>query len=448
MSFAKKSFSVFTTSVALFFLNTITSIIVSRILGPVNRGAFTIIFLVPSFLMMFSNLGLNVSNIYFIGKRKDKLEHIVSNSLVLSLVLGITFILIFAFLFPFLYPLFFKSIKPYFFFIAVSTLPITLFNSYCGSILLANDKVKQVNLLSLITAISYFVFLTISLLLTKHYLAGVTISQILATLVTLGMAIFWLKKITAIKFRFYPGLARKFVKFGIKGYSANFMTYLSYRLDMFLVAYFLNTEAVGYYGLAVGLAEMLWYIPNSINTILYPKVSGLSNRDANDFTPKVCRNTLFLIGMASLGTLFFGKFIIKFAYGAVYLPALKPLLIILPGIVILSIGKILSSYTTGQGRPIIATYSSGTTLIVNVLLNLIFIPKWGIAGAAFASTVAYSLSAGVILIAFLKISGNGLRQTLLIKKDDFGIYKTILLKLFTRVILGREKLKTTISQNI
>lgn len=70
---------------------------------------------------------------------------------------------------------------------------------------------------------------------------------------------------------------------------------------------------------------------------------------------------------------------------------------------------------------------------MNVPINLWLIPKWGIAGAAFASTVAYIVATIVVIIAFVKISGKSWSDILLIKKQDFQDYKNIIFKIRKKI---------------
>lgn len=78
---------------------------------------------------------------------------------------------------------------------------------------------------------------------------------------------------------------------------------------------------------------------------------------------------------------------------------------------------------------IISKKSAVISLIVNIPLNLFLIPKWGISGAAFASTVAYTLATVIVIIAFTKISKKSWSDVLLIKKQDFQDYSNLLAKL-------------------
>ncbi|GAH81853.1 unnamed protein product [marine sediment metagenome] len=62
-------------------------------------------------------------------------------------------------------------------------------------------------------------------------------------------------------------------------------------------------------------------------------------------------------------------------------------------------------------------------------MNLWLIPRWGISGAAFASTVAYIMGTLVIISIFVKISHKSWGEILIIKKIDLQDYKNILYKI-------------------
>ncbi|MCP4607832.1 MAG: hypothetical protein GY845_03850 [Planctomycetes bacterium] len=176
------------------------------------------------------------------------------------------------------------------------------------------------------------------------------------------------------------------------------------------------------YALAVGIAEKLWILPGSIATILFPRVSSIKIQDANNLTPKVSRHTLSIMLLLALVLLLVCKPIIRIMYGFAYFPSVKPFMLLLPGIVALSVSKIFTADLAGRGKPEYGTLAALISLAVNIPLNIYLIPRWGIAGAAFASTVAYCLVTLISLIAFLKISGNSLLDTLIIKKQDIQTY--------------------------
>jgi len=181
-------------------------------------------------------------------------------------------------------------------------------------------------------------------------------------------------------------------KYGLKCYFGNLAQFLNYRLDMFLVAIFLTPIAVGFYSISVGIAEKLWMLPGSIATVLFSKISSLKDVEANNITSRVARHTFFIIFVISLFLAILAKPLIKILFGSAFLPSLAPLLILLPGVIALGGAKTLTADLAGRGRPEVGTIASFISLAVNVPLNLWLIPKWGISGAAFASSIAYIFS--------------------------------------------------------
>lgn len=131
-------------------------------------------------------------------------------------------------------------------------------------------------------------------------------------------------------------MLKESLRYGGKGYVGNIAQFLNYRLNIFLVAYFLDVAAVGFYVLAVGMAERLWMIPGSIGTVLFPRVAAIDKTQANQLTPKVSRHTLFIVFMLSIVLLALARPLIQLLFGTAFLPSVEPLMVLLPGIVALS----------------------------------------------------------------------------------------------------------------
>jgi Na+-driven multidrug efflux pump len=109
--------------------------------------------------------------------------------------------------------------------------------------------------------------------------------------------------------------------------------------------------------------------------------------------------------------------------------------ILLPGVVTLSIAKVLSGDLSGRGMPMYSTRAAIVALCLNVPLNFLLIPKWGISGAALASTISYSIQAAVLLYYFVNISPNGVFDTLVIKREDFQVYRRFVREQLDRIVL-------------
>ncbi|MEA2656880.1 MAG: hypothetical protein QOI23_2245, partial [Chloroflexota bacterium] len=225
-----------------------------------------------------------------------------------------------------------------------------------------------------------------------------------------------------LRFGLDRNVLRRLLGFGLKGYVANLLMFFNYRLDSLIVNALLGVASVGIYSIAVAIAEVIWNVAGALSTVMFPHISSLDRKAANRLTPVVSRNVWFLTLLAVIGAAVLGRWVIEFVFGPVMVAAVEPLLLLLPGILALSGAKVLASYLSGIGRPIYATWIAGGSVIATVALDLFLIPRYGIAGAAAASSVVYTLTAVATLVVFRKESGAGIIETIVIQPQDFGYY--------------------------
>jgi len=435
-SISKNSAITFSSQIVIFAVGIVTSIILARILGPTGKGVFALIILIPTVMLKLGSLGIEAANVYFTGSKKYNVKDIVSNSLVSAVFIGLILIVLFFGVSRLnVFQTFLKSnqIKPLYLWLVILVVPFSLLLGFFRSIFLGKEKIIKYNKINILQTVFYLIALIIFLLIFKQGVFGAIVSYILTTVSITLFVIFLIKKIIEIKFSLNKFLLKDQIKYGLKAYFGNLMQFLNYRLDMFLVAIFLAPAAVGLYSIAVGIAEKIWMLPGAIATVLFPRISSLNDREANNLTPKIARHTFLIIFILSLTLAIFAKPLIKILFGSAFLPSVMPLLILLPGIIALGGAKTLTADLAGRGKPQFGTYASFISLAVNIPLNLYLIPKWGISGAAFASSVAYIIATIVVIIAFVKISKKSWKEILLIKKQDFRDYKRIFSKIKNKI---------------
>ena len=431
-SLKKSGLITFLTQVSVFIFGFATSIILARVLGPEDRGIYALIILIPAVMGLLGTLGMDIANIYFSANKKYKLSDIISNSLVSSIGLGLVIILLFwvaSTTNAFQEFLIANNITFLYLWLAVFTVPIVLLSGFFNRILLGREQIVKFNTVAISKSIFQLGLVFVFLIVLDQGVFGAVLAYIVTTVCVALLVTLFIKKLNRINFSINFGLLKESLRYGGKGYLGNVAQFLNYRLDMLLVAYFLNVTAVGHYTIAVGMAERLWMIPGSIGTVLFPRVSAIADTQANQLTSKVSRHTLFIVFILSIVLIVLAKPLILIFFGISFLPSVEPLMILLPGIVALSFAKVLTSDLAGRGTPEFGTYASIVSLAVNIPLNLYFIPKWGISGAAFASSIAYILATLIIVAAFIKISEKSWFDILLINKQDFQDYKSFLHKL-------------------
>jgi O-antigen/teichoic acid export membrane protein len=132
--------------------------------------------------------------------------------------------------------------------------------------------------------------------------------------------------------------------YGIQAHISNILGFLNYRVDMFLVNWFLGPAAVGLYSVGVGIVEKLWMVSYSASTVLFPRVAAETEEQRRkEFTPLVARAVLWTTGLGALALVLLSRWIVLLLYSEAFLPAVGALQALLVGIVALSAGRVLAN---------------------------------------------------------------------------------------------------------
>lgn len=165
---------------------------------------------------------------------------------------------------------------------------------------------------------------------------------------------------------------------------------------------FISTDAeIGWYAAAYRVYEGLTYPPSILAAVTSPRLSYLFANDRRAHRVLLVRT---LLASMTLGILLGGaallaaRPIIVTLFGASYERGTMPLQILAGGAVFVFATWILhaAAISTNLDRRLVSTTVVGLT--VNVVLNLLFIPRWGISGAAAATVVAEVVTVALLLI--------------------------------------------------
>ncbi len=415
--FANDVLLTFSVQIFNFSLAILSNIITARTLGPFGKGSYSLIVLVSMLLVTVSGLGIGLANTYFVGNKKHAVKDIASNSIIFAFISGIIIAAIFIVYYYLTKPSYLADVDARCLVIALFAMPFFLAYTYLQCILLGVKRIKHYNAVTLTQPASFLVLLVILLITHKANLQYTVIAWVISVLGTTIISFILLRRVTGFggfKWRVF----KDSVAYGVKGHIGNILGQFHYRLIMFLVGYYLGNTFVGYYSVAVSLAETLWFFPGAVGTILFASTTGLSKEEANQKTPKICRTCIFITAITALILLALSKYIINILFGKEYIYALGPFTILLFGVLVFTLSKVLANELNGRGRPIIGTIAAAIALTTNIIFGILLIPRYGMTGAALASTVSYSIDGIVVLIAFTIISKVSVFDTLIIKRSD------------------------------
>jgi len=191
-----------------------------------------------------------------------------------------------------------------------------------------------------------------------------------------------------------------------------------------------NFGQVGFYTLAAGLVEKMWLFPESMREVIFVEVAN--QRKGKEFVARLCRISFFVLATASLLLGVSAPFFIPLLYSKEFLPAVLPFIILLPGILIFSFSKLLASYFAAINMVKINTYASILALVLNLGLNFWLIPKFGMNGAAIASTISYSAGAFLQVGLFLQRTKLPISAIFILHRSDFALLNELIRKILLK----------------
>jgi O-antigen/teichoic acid export membrane protein len=410
----------FVASLIVYAARFATSVIVARTIGVEGKGVYTLVLMVGSLLVLFLSFGLHSSFTYFTASKRYDSSDLAVFSLIASLLLSLVGGALFFWLYTnLLANNLLAGISPAYILLVLALLPFSLLSLFFSSIVLGKQQLIAYNAINVCRVVSNLVFQVISFLMGGG-VTGAILAWFASNLVAFIVSVWLVRADIFHRPHFSPQILRPATTYGIKSYLANLFTFFNYRLDAFLVNFYRGAADVGLYSTGVGVAELIWYIPNAISSTLFPKSSTLTRETSARLTAQASRQSLLVAVGLSLAGVLLGPVLIPLFYGADFAPSVEPFLLLLPGILGITITKIISANLAGVGKPQYTTYTAATTVVVTILLDVLLIPGYGINGAAVASTVAYLASAVLIVMWFCRESGLRWTDTIIPRREDLA----------------------------
>lgn len=383
-----------------------TTLLIARLLGPSGSGVYTMLVFLHSGLVMLASAGMPVANSYFIGKRLYSQEAIAANAVVTALLLGVSASAVGLGVLTLLKSSTFRDVPWQALFVALTIVPVAVLTQFLSGILLGANRVTTLAGLSLLG--SLFLLTGVGLLAVVRQLTVMNVVALWAVSTCVVSAAYARAVFTTLPFavRFDAGLFVKAVKFGAPSYLTNIISLFNLRLDVFLVGAFVGTAAVGHYGAAVAFAELSWYGASALATALYPRLTAAGREEALALLTRGARHAFITTAAIVLALLLVGRPLIPIVLGDAYRPSAALLVILLPGALLYGFAPVWSAFFTGHmGRPLISLAIAGLSLGLDGVLNVVFLPQYGVSAAAWSATAGYAVASVFAFTIVVKTTG-------------------------------------------
>lgn len=165
-----------------------------------------------------------------------------------------------------------------------------------------------------------------------------------------------------------------------------------YDTSTFFITYFMAIQFTGYYTTADPIARIPLIISISVATVILPaasEASSLKNKMLLDkYVTESYRYVVMTVLPLCVGIALFAAPLISRLFGPEFIQGAPVLSILVIGMTFYSLFMVSASISQGIGHPRIPMYILIIGTILNIILNYITVPLYGIVGAAAATTMA------------------------------------------------------------
>lgn len=192
----------------------------------------------------------------------------------------------------------------------------------------------------------------------------------------------------------------QFSKYDFFSSSVGWQIYNS--LDTLLIGYFLTNVAVSQYEIAWRLSMMVMMITGSISAVIFPSFSKLVEEGNSEKIENITKWSLvagFLISIPALaGSIVMGESILGYGFGPAYVSASLVLVILVADKSSHAIQEVYAQVIRAHDRPDICAGVTGGSVVLNATGNYLLIPRFGLLGAAIATTASFAAATIIYIV--------------------------------------------------
>lgn len=377
-------------------LGFLVTILITRNFSVEVFGEYSYLLSIALTCFQFAHLGFSSANTYYIVHNKRLLPFLLANTQVLGLIVGVITMIILLILNMFY---FHRDVS--LIIVTAMMVPFLVITELNRGLLIGLGKIKVANYLDLLSKV-FYTLMIIAVIIYFQSIWALLFAYVLQMLIYSSTSFYSLLKKSNNKLKTSYNLFKKTSNYSIRIYITLFLSFLVLKIDVYFIEYFMGNKPLGLYSLAASLATHLILIVQVIVPLLLPKLATIKNTTERI---KKLRNIIFyslilLLGI-NLGFYIFGKWFVVLVFGDKYIESVIIIQILLMATSVLGIEAILAQYYAFIGKIKFLIYYWIITLLLNIILNYLWIPEYGIEGAAWASLLSYTL---ILILVALKLS--------------------------------------------
>ena len=383
--------------------------LLAYLLDTAGRGAYAVATQYASLLTVVFMLGVDTGTLYYVAARKMTASEGAMTLLVYSL-LGAAVAIPVGLLLMNTGWEYFEKAEPLSFCMMVAVIPLTFYSSslvafltslrefgWYAVLLIAAPALNIVSLAAFVWLLGWGVNGALLVMITTEV-------GILAVVLVILRRRHGLRAVWPSKQKF-----RQVLGFGVRYYFGKVSNLVNFQLGTLVLAFFATQSEIGVFAFGLTLAERVQLVPDTLTTVLLPRVSSDAKGRIQLVTQ--CNRIVVVLTGVALAVLS------AFAWPAfalllpAFLPAAMIIWILVPGVWIRCASKLFVPYLHSQNRVGITSIAVAAGAIANFVILVVLIPYLGLYAAALSVVGNYMVSTAILVIAFHRVSGQSARRS-------------------------------------
>jgi O-antigen/teichoic acid export membrane protein len=321
--------------------------------------------------------------------------------------IGILSILAFLALIAFLY-FYYGIFDPLLFLIFLCFIPFTIANSVLADFLNIQDKIIDFSRLSILKAGSGLVFIALFFFLGLTFIDDVQVLWLMQLTGAFIGIIFFASKYRIYKTKFtiaYKTFLKKYIRFAAPLMFLATWSWINNYFDRYAIEYFLSLDEVGIYNASYGVGSKFFLLLSPIFMVLLtPTVfSPIKSAEKKSAIQSYGLYYLILAIPVLLIIYFLKDFLGYLLLSESYKEGFYLIFWIAVAFFMLTFAQLYELYFYSELKTKVILYGNVLSAVLNIILNIVLIPKYGILGAALATFIGFMAHFGVVYYNFRRI---------------------------------------------
>jgi O-antigen/teichoic acid export membrane protein len=389
-------------------------------LGTSGRGSYAVCLLFATWLSLVFGVGSDIASIYFVSSKRFSLSEGITYTLIcggigsgLALIAGL---ILMQFHLPF-----FDKASPTGFYLALATVPVLLVSSVFMGLLTAVQQFGWFATVSILNSLAKLLLTIVFVWFLSWSVNGALLAVFITGIITIGTTLVLFSRkysVTLTK----PSMKKimDMLHYGARYYIGKISNEVNFQMGTIILALFATKEEVGLFAVASQITARAMIIPDSLITVLIPKVAE-NEAGKRELVAQCLRLTALTCGVLLSILAVFAKPIVEVLFSPAFIPTVPLIQILTIGVLVRCACKVFVPYLLGTNHPGAVSVSTAVGAIVNLLTCWLLLPLIGLGGAAIAMVAGYLVGSALLTFSFVGFSGLALGKIFRFRYSDIAM---------------------------